>query len=302
MKAKVQKMSETAPTILSAGRLRLELRPGIGGSISRFAWSNDGMEWPVFRGAEPGQTFILEMGSFPLVPWVNRVRGGGFGFRGRHVELSPELRIDPSPLHGHGWLAPWQVQSAEQAQATLAFRHEAGEWPWTYSARQDFTLDDEGLSISLSCTNESDTAMPCGLGHHPYFPCGPETRLDTKVDCTWTIDELVLPVEKVAAEGRFSMSDRSVCAQSLDHGFGGWGGWTRISDPNWPFRVEFSSPTARFFQLYSPPEGGFFVAEPVTHANTAMNAPEEDWPELGMEVLEPGETMVLETRFEVTAL
>jgi aldose 1-epimerase len=60
-----------------------------------------------------------------------------------------------------------------------------------------------------------------------------------------------------------------------------------------------SSPDALFFQLYSPPTGGIFVAEPVTHANAALNAPEEDWAELGMRVLEPGEQMKLDMRIEV---
>ena len=62
-----------------------------------------------------------------------------------------------------------------------------------------------------------------------------------------------------------------------------------------------SSPDARFFQLYSPASGGLFVAEPVTHANAAMNAPEEEWAELGMRVLEPGETMSLTMRVDVLA-
>jgi aldose 1-epimerase len=60
-----------------------------------------------------------------------------------------------------------------------------------------------------------------------------------------------------------------------------------------------SSRDADFFQLYSPPTGGIFVAEPVTHANAALNAPEEDWAELGMRVLEPGEQMKLDMRIEV---
>lgn len=255
----------------------------------------------MFRLSDGQPTDILEMGSFPLVPWVNRVRDGGFEFRGRQIRLTPDLDRDPSPLHGHGWLNSWEIESAGADEAVLLYRYTGGEWLWAYSARQDLALDDHGLSIRLSCTNESDQPMPCGLGHHPYFACGPETRLDTKVDCTWTIDELVLPVEKVPAEGIYSMSDRAVCGQQLDHGFGGWGGRTRITDPAWPFTIEFSSPTARFFQLYSPPAGGFFVAEPVTHANAAMNAPEDEWPELGLEVLEPGQTMVLDSRFDVIA-
>ena len=62
-----------------------------------------------------------------------------------------------------------------------------------------------------------------------------------------------------------------------------------------------SSPEAKFFQLYSPATGGIFVAEPVTHANAALNEPEDKWPELGLRVLQPGESMQLEMRLEVLA-
>jgi len=96
------------------------------------------------------------------------------------------------------------------------------------------------------------------------------------------------------------LDDRMICGQGLDHGFGGWGGKARISDPSWPVTVEFSSGTARFFQVYSPPEGRFFAAEPVTHANAALNEPESIWDALGLRVLEPGEEMRLAVRFDVT--
>jgi aldose 1-epimerase len=55
---------------------------------------------------------------------------------------------------------------------------------------------------------------------------------------------------------------------------------------------------ARFFQLYSPALGGIFVAEPVTHANAALNAPENQWLELGMRVLDPGESIDLTMRLD----
>jgi len=141
--------------------------------------------------------------------------------------------------------------------------------------------------------------MPCGLGQHPYFPCGPQTCLDTDVSCAWTIDEHVLPVEKVPAEGRFDLRDRRVCGQDLDNGFGGWKGKAVMSDPDWPYEIRLSSSDARFFQLYSPAAGSIFVAEPVTHANAALNAPEEEWPVLGLRVLDPSEAMSLTMRLDV---
>ncbi len=294
-------MSVGSPIIVTAGTLELSLSPSTGGSISWFEWIDGDRRVPVLRKCNSCHENVLESASFPLVPFVNRIRGGHFAFRGRDIRLAPNMAGDPSPLHGQGWLAPWQVESASASEAFLSFHHRPGEWPWEYRAEQHFELDGNGLSLRLSCRNLSSEPMPCGLGQHPYFNCGGETRIATKVTHVWTIDEHVLPVGKVAATGRFDLADRPVCGQDLDHGYGGWSGLARMTDPGWPFDVELSSPNARFFQLYSPASGGIFVAEPVTHANAALNALEGLWPELGMRVLAPGEEMVLDMRLEVRA-
>ena len=285
---------------LSAGDLELALSPSVGGSISGFHWIGGERPHSVLRECNSPPENVLAAASFPMVPFVNRIRGGAFRFRGREVRLAPNMAGDPSPLHGQGWLGAWRVERAAAAVAVLAFDHPAGEWPWAYAATQSFALDESGLSVTLACANRSDEPMPCGVGHHPYFPCGPGTRIDSRADHVWTIDEHVLPVDKVPAVGRFDLADRPVCGQDLDHGFGGWSGAARLTDPDWPVDVELTAP-ANFFQIYSPPTGGIFVAEPVSHANAALNAPEEQWPELGMRVLEPGEAMSLELRIAVRA-
>lgn len=284
---------------LTAKCLELRLAPSVGGSIAGLDWRADGRPTPLLRGGDSQPETVLDAASFPLVPYVNRIRGGRFRFRGREVIQAPNMPGDPSPLHGQGWLGRWTVEEAGDSRARLSFDHPAGEWPWTYRAEQLFEIDGNGLSVRLTCRNRSDQPMPCGLGQHPYFQCTASTRIDTSVSHAWTIDEHVLPVERVAAEGRFSLADRPVCGQDLDHGFGGWSGAARMWDPAWPFELRLSSPDARFFQLYSPPRGGLFVAEPVTHANAALNAPEEEWGKLGMRVLEPGEEMKLDMRLEV---
>jgi aldose 1-epimerase len=293
------KLSEMGSVALERGRLRLELSPSIGGAISGFAWrGNDGVQ-PVLRKCHSPLEKVLDAACFPLVPYVNRISGGCFTFRGREIRLEPNMPGDASPLHGQGWLNPWAVEHSSDSTAILTYRHEAGEWPWAYEARQDFMLDEGGLSVKLTCRNLDDGPMPCGLGFHPYFHCGSETRIDTDVAVAWTVDEHVLPLAKVPARGRYDLKDRLVCGQDLDNGFGDWGGEARMSDPDWPFEIRMNSPEARFFQLYSPREGSIFVAEPVTHANAALNRPEADWPELGMRVIEPGEAMSLDMRHEV---
>ena len=103
--------------------------------------------------------------------------------------------------------------------------------------------------------------------------------------------------------GRYDLRDRPVCGQGLDHGFGGWSGRRghRRSGAALP-RSRCPRPTRASSSSIRPTAGGLFVAEPVTHANAALNAPEEEWAELGLRVLEPGETMSLTMRVEVIRL
>jgi aldose 1-epimerase len=285
--------------ILSSDALELQLSPSIGGAISSLTFEAGNNRVPVLRRGHTPLENVLDAASFPLVPYVNRIRGGSFAFRGRTVSIAPNMVGDTSPLHGDAWLNEWNVDQSDASSAVLSYRHQPSEWPWAYAARQEFQLTGGVFDLSLSCRNESDELMPCGLGQHPYFDCGPRTRLLTGVDCAWTIDDRVLPVEEVPATGRYDLSDRLICGQDLDNGFGGWNGTALMTDPDWPFEIEMTSRQAKFFQVYSPASGGIFVAEPVTHANAALNAPEAEWPELGMRMLEPGEEMRLDMRIEV---
>lgn len=294
-------MSDQELVHLATHSLALWLAPAIGGSIARFERRTAAGQWtPILRGADGVPADALEAGSFPLVPYCNRIRNGRFTFRGREVRLRPNMPGDPSPLHGDGWHAPWEIARQSGDDAELVYHHRPGEWPWAYEARQHFRLVDQGpeqgLDLRLSCRNLAAEPMPCGLGQHPYFPCSTWTRLDTRVTEVWTVDDRVLPVERLPATGRYDLADRPICGQQLDNGFGGWCGEARIHSPDGEADIILSSPDAGYFQIYSPPEGGLFVAEPVTHANAALNEPEELWPSLGLRVLAPGEEMVLNAR------
>jgi aldose 1-epimerase len=288
--------------ILRAGALELALAPGTGGSIARFDHvATSGARTAIVRGVDRSDSPVLEMGCFPLVPYCNRIRGGRFSFRGREISQQPNMAGDPSPLHGHGWLAPWTLVEQSEASAHLLYRHAPDDWPWEYGASQRFNLDPDGLHIALTCRNLSAEPMPCGLGQHPYFPCTPATELDTRVTDVWTIDDKTLPVERIAAEGRYGLAQRRICGQELDNGFSDWSGEALIRTPEAPFFIRMTSPHAHFFQVYSPVQGGFFVAEPVTHANAALNEPEERWAALGLRILEPGEETMLDMRLEIIA-
>jgi aldose 1-epimerase len=276
--------------------LELELTPSAGGSVSKLDWIAEREPIPILRKANGPLQKVLDASSFPLVPFVNRIRDGCFRFHGREVRIEPNMAGDPSPLHGQGWTSAWTVAEVADESATLQFEHRPGEWPWAFTATQEFRVESNAVHMRLACRNQSDEPMPCGLGFHPYFRCGPESRIQTSVDQVWAVDENVLPVGRMPATGRYSIADDPVCGRGLDNGYGGWSGVALFRDPDWPFEIELSSADARYFQLYSPAEGGIFVAEPVSHANAALNEPEEDWASLGIRILQPGEAMAIAAR------
>ena len=290
-------MTELVP--LRSGDLELDLAPAIGGCVSGFRLRRGGGAEPLFRESRLPLTDVLDSASYPLVPFSNRVRDGRFTFRGREVRLSPNLSPQPHPLHGQGWRAAWTVVSASVASAELVLEHAPGEWPWAYEARQTFDLDETGLTVVLSATNRSEEVMPCGLGLHPYFPSNAETLLDTATTGVWTIDAEVMPVERQEPVGRYALRARRIDAADLDNGYDGWSGEATIIWPDRKLALRFSAPEATRFQVYSPPGGGVFVAEPVENANDVFSQPEERWPELGLKLLAAGDTASLRTRFEL---
>jgi aldose 1-epimerase len=283
---------------LQSGDLTLELDPAVGGSITAFRWRDVDLMRPA--PADP-KGDALNTSCFALVPYSNRIRDGRFSFRGVDVQLQPNLPPQKHPLHGQAWRSAWQVESAGPDEAVLTFDYQPGEWPWAYQARQTAKLDSRGLDLTVAVTNRSNGPMPAGLGFHPYFPADDETILSTLVTGVWTVDEEVMPVDHIAPTGKYELAERRINKADLDNGYDGWSGEATITWPNKGVALRIVSPGVRYFQVYSPPEGGLFCAEPVTHANAAPNAPESEWASLGLKVLEPGETLELKARFEVAA-
>ena len=236
----------------TAATLKLAISPAIGGSISVSSGpAEDGEPFPLMRGSHSDSTNVLERRLLPAgAVRQPHSRQPIPSFAAAKSCCAPNMAGDcQCRCTARAGCNPWQILFADETGSRAwLIEHEAGEWPWTYEARQHFALDEAGLTVALSCFNTSTEPMPCGLGQHPYFPCGPETRIDTQVACAWEIDEAVLPVARVPATGRFDLRDRSVCGQELDHGFGGWGrnGAIQRSRPGRSV-LEMSSPERAVF-------------------------------------------------------
>ena len=275
---------------LRAGALRLALRPDVGGSIAGL-W-HAGL--PVLQSCEAADLPGPRLGgSFPLVPYSNRLGYRRFRWQGVDHTTRPNFGDNPHSLHGVGWLRPWQVLACSPASATLGLEHRPdGDWPFAFSARQTFTLDEGGLSTTLSMTNLAERPAPAGLGWHPYFPKRSRSRLHIELTDRWESDPATeLPTRRVPQPG----IDADVAHLDFDHCFEGWQGPARLRDER--LRVALSS-SLPYLVVYTPPLKDAYCVEPVSHVSNAMHMAEPA--RHGWRTLQPGETFEAWMRIDVS--
>lgn len=289
---------------------RLGLVPSLGGSVA--AWQCDRPEgpfdlWRAWDGATPD---LLRFAAFPMVPWCNRISRGGFTQDGAFHPIRPNRADEPYPLHGDGWLQPWQLaqQSDDAAELRLESHRFDGN-PYDYAARQTFRLVDGGLDQTLEVRHLGEAPLPYGLGLHPWFARTLRTRITAPVQGMWLSGADPLPTGYTTNIPRDCNLTEGVAANGplIDNGYSGWGGTARIDWPEWGVRLMVSVPNfdldggaARHYcQLYRPPLGPAFCFEPTTQPINAFHLARRP----GLRVLSQGEQMTLavQWRFEAMA-
>ena len=271
--------------VLQHGGWRLAVRPELGCSIASL--THGGRD--VLRPTPEGVTDILQTACFPLVPYANRIAEGRFSVGGQTVNLPVHDRFAPHALHGDGWLASWTLLEQSEASARFIHRHDADGWPWPYEAVQTFTLSASGLRIDLSVLNLGETPAPAGLGLHPYFPVGDQTRLQLTAEAVWAVDAGLIPTAPVRPAEVFDWSPgpRVADAPFVDNCYAGWGGAAHLIEPDRTITIT-ASPNAGWAHIYAPGLG-YCCVEPVTHRPDAVHAP--DGEDSGLVVLEPGRAL-----------
>lgn len=284
---------------LYGGPYCVDLAPEVGGSVSGLWYSKGDTRIAVLRPSASDSTDPAAMACFPMAPFCNRLREGRLAVGGRSVNIPPNRPGEPHPLHGQAWLAPWTAERRGSDRAVMRCLHEPDHWPWRYEAVQTVSAAHEGVLLRLELRNLDEQPMPAGLGLHPYFPSGPEVRVRTRVGGVLLADADGLPSGAPSPiTAAFDLADRAMAAGALDHGYAGWSGRLDIHYPGHIVGLQASS-DAGWLQVYAPPGEPWFCAEPMTHASGGLHAPEAQWTELGVRILQPGQTLSLEMRLEV---
>lgn len=299
--APITRCGDHAVHWLDDGRQRLGLVPGFGGGVA--AWLLHPQADPRRRHPELpfhlwrpwlGEADPFTLASFPLVPWSNRISGGGFEAQGQFLALKPNRAGEACPIHGEGWLQHWEVTQHEDHALTMRLLSDRfmGS-PYQFLATQRYQLQPDGLSQELTVTHLGAQALPYGLGQHPWMLRSPGTHVRAEVSGVWHSHADRLPREHCQHLGPWNLNQGiSAHGDLIDHAFTGWRGRAQIEwpDAGWLLSVQALAPEEEACLLvYRPEAGPTFCMEPVTHPVDAVHLPGQP----GLRWLGSGESMQL---------
>ena len=280
---------------LRAGRLRCELKPELGGCIAGLWLDAD----PVLRSTPAAQLSAARLsGCYPLVPFSNRIGHASLAWEGTLHPLVRNNGDEPHAIHGVGWQRPWAVLESDERSALLSYEHRPdGSWPFAFDASQTFRIREDALEMTLALTNQSHEPAPAGLGWHPYFVKRERSHLALQATGRWEMGADKLPTVRQPAQGL----DADCSSLDVDHCFDGWDGVAQLRDER--LQVRIRSNLSRLV-VFTNGTRDFVAVEPVSHVNNAVNlfAAGRSADELGLRVLQPGESMMGQMSIEVEAV
>jgi galactose mutarotase-like enzyme len=241
-----------------------------------------------------------------LLPWPNRIAGARYRFGEHELQLPVTEPRTGCAIHGLTHNLPWQRIDMSKSTVTLGLElHPEDGYPFRIDVRAAYSLDDDGLRVTVRATNRGDGACPYGAGAHPYVRLAGGGSIDDALlhipaSATLEADDRGIPTgveQSVAGTGFDFQSPRPIGTQVLDTAFtgltAGAGGITRISltaadarggvtvwmDAAHPYAMIYSGDT---LGDVSRRRHGLAI-EPMTCAPDAFNSG------AGLIVLQPGE-------------
>ena len=290
---------------------RVGLTPETGGSVA-FGQVKSGDAWIDVLRPTPDDLLgsYWDSASYPLVPWSNRIRHGSLLWKGEVYQLRRWAGTDDFSMHGTALEYPWEVVEAAEDRVSIEFDargYYGVNWPWDFTARQDYYLDGARLACRMSLTNVDDVAFPAGLGHHPYFvrqllgsdgaPLGGEVLAQIN-----SIDEYELvncmpdkgpgPIPAVS-----DFTSARTLGQTLIDTCQTRKPGAAVATLEYPGSFSIVMEADPIFEhtvFYIPPGKPYFALEPVTNANDGFTLLKKGIPGNGVFEIAPGDTVTAE--------
>jgi len=283
----------------------LRIAPEIGGAIAEYSRQTKQGKQHLLRPTSPESLLagdVLGMASFPLLPFCNRLRNAQFVFENKRIQLRQNTTTMPHALHGVGWQLPWTVSEHSARKIVLELSYipqndvRSAAWPWRFYARQEFELQDEGLTTRLFCKSRY-VGDAVWLGFSSIFSTSDLEKIACDSQAMWLKDAEDIPQDLVRNHFIDQLREGIRPAEHvLDHHFTAWSHTANLLFQSTSSSSEVESLNIRasdncqFVLLYTPESADYFCVEPVTQCADSFNRPKNTCEEIGGAVLLPGDS------------
>ncbi|MBA2539841.1 MAG: galactose mutarotase [Deltaproteobacteria bacterium] len=122
--------------------------------------------------------------------------------------------------HGFARNQAWRVTEQGAGNAVLTLESSAetrAMFPWDFGFDMSFTVRDQTLRLEQKITNKGTTAMPYGVGFHPYFQIAEADKSKTKIttNAKQAFDNVT---KKTIDLNGIDLTQQEVDLHLLDHG------------------------------------------------------------------------------------
>jgi aldose 1-epimerase len=227
-----------------------------------------------------------------LFPWPGRIADGRFVERGTALSLPLNEPARRNAIHGLVWNCPFTVARRGPYHLSAVLDSAANAelmrlWPFPFVLEIEYEVGG-GLRVRARAHNTGKSAMPFGVGAHPYFhaplrPSGSRGAMTIQLPCAdgrWPLDERMLPAgAPVALAGKFDLrAAHALGVETYDDVFRLDSRrdpalpCARLVDPATKLALEIRADAAfGQFVVYAPPGGAVVALEPYTCAPDAFN-------------------------------
>lgn len=276
---------------------QLTLAPELGASLVNWIRLSDGQallrysDEQALASANPRR-----LACYPLLPWSNRIGGGGFATPTGWQALDANTEHEPLPIHGSAWQQPWQVVNATSDSTCLELQSQS---PFPYRATLHVRLTGGCMRLTLQATHHGEQPTWYGLGLHPYMPRNAHTRVQAKAGGVWLGGEDKLSRQWIELPQSWNFEEPTLLPQQLvDNAFTQWPGSARIIQPDAGYQLVCEAEGSDVFLLFCPEAQNFFCFEPVTHPVNAHHLPQRP----GLQLMAPGQSCRLSFSLHYQAL
>ncbi len=292
--------------VLSTEGGTVEIDPASGGNIISARLRHGGALVDVLHS--PKERPVVEgfawHGCWPLAPFANRAFGGLMMTAAGPLQLPINDPRNNAAIHGFSTHAAWQIISSDASAATIEHQRLSGGDPYRYVARQTISLEADGaLSVQLSVENRAATALPHGLGLHPWFPCDDDTTFQANAGKAMVFGPGYRPTGYGAVDAASDWREpRRPKGGERIANFLDWDGVAMLRYPSRGFAIRIeASQSMRNGLLWTPGTTDFVCFEPQSHA---VGAPSEAAAQAAapLKLLERGETLSGEMRLRLLDL